>query len=203
MADYYRSGRMLGVEAMYAEAFPNWGEGPKLYVALKLQWNPGLDIDSLLREWYERAVGKDAAPYLEEYYKIWEKFWTQAILKSRWFTPNGQYLRFVDPSYLEMVTDEISQGRKLLESVAAKTKTPDQRARANLILRAFEYYEASAISYAHNLLDSVAAIFRSDKASKESFGDMSKKRLTLVNEFQKDPVLVHPLRFDRYKTLQW
>jgi hypothetical protein len=43
MADYYRYGYGNGVRAMYAEAYPNWGEGPKLYVALKLQWNPKLD----------------------------------------------------------------------------------------------------------------------------------------------------------------
>ena len=30
MADYYRFGHEHGVRAMYAEAYPNWGEGPKL-----------------------------------------------------------------------------------------------------------------------------------------------------------------------------
>ena len=76
------------------------------------------------------------------------------MLKNNYYLGNfvSQISRVgIQASYLEMVTDEISQGRKLLESVAAKTKTPDQRTRVNLILRAFEYYEASAISYAHNL----------------------------------------------------
>lgn len=76
MSDYYRYARNHGVRAMYAEAYPNWGEGPKLYVSLKLQWNPDRDVDELLREWYVRAVGPDAAGDLADYYADWEDFWT-------------------------------------------------------------------------------------------------------------------------------
>jgi len=175
MADYYRYGSMHGVKVMYAEAYPNWGEGPKLYVTLKLQWNPALDVDSLLRDWYEKAVGKEAAFYLAAYYKIWEKFWTQTILKSEWFTPTGQYLAFGDPDYLRMITDEVAESRQLLESVVAKTRTLDQRTRANIMLRAFEYYEASAISYlglkkgGYRSLDIAETIFRSDKTGRKHF----------------------------------
>jgi hypothetical protein len=211
MADYYRYGNMHGVRSMYAEAYPNWGEGPKLYIALKLQWNPTLDVDSLLRDWYEKAVGEESAPYLEKYYEIWEKFWTQTILKSTWFTSSrGEYLPFhLVPSYLKMLTDELFKSRELLELVLAKTKTPDQHARAAIILRAFEYWEASAISYlglkkeSYKLSNTTNIVFRDDKSGEEYSKKMNEKRLALVDEFQKDPVLIHPLRFDKYKGLQW
>jgi hypothetical protein len=211
MADYYRYGNMHGVRAMYAEAYPNWGEGPKLYVALKLQWNPVLDVDSLLKDWYEKAVGKEASPYLEAYYKIWEKFWTQTILKSTWFTSSrGEYLPFhLPPSYLKMITDEIARSRDLLELVVSKTKMPDQRARATIIFRAFEYWEASAISYLElkeegsKLLDAKNTRSGGGEARKEHLKKIKEKRLTLIDEFQNDPILIHPLRFDRYKGLQW
>jgi hypothetical protein len=36
MANYLRWGRDHGVCSIYAEAYPNWGEGPKSYLALKL-----------------------------------------------------------------------------------------------------------------------------------------------------------------------
>ena len=68
MADYYRFGHGQGVRALYAEAYPNWGEGPKLYVSLKLQWDPERDVDALLDEWMIRCVGRRAARPLARYY---------------------------------------------------------------------------------------------------------------------------------------
>ena len=89
MADYYRFGHAHGVRALYAEAYPNWGEGPKLYVSLKLQWDPGRDVDELLDDWYARCVGEQAAPDLAAYYAHWEDFWTRRVLEARWFTRGG------------------------------------------------------------------------------------------------------------------
>lgn len=201
MAEYYRYGYQHGVRAMYAEAYPNWGEGPKLYVTLKLQWNPDLDVDALLEDWYVCAVGKDAAPDLAAYYALWEKFWTERIKQSQWFKHKGQYLLFSKPDYLDLVTyDDITQSRYLLEQVLAKTSTPRQRARAQLLLRAFEYYEASAISYL-GLVKNV----RQPGKSREYYEQMNQKRLLLLIEFEDHPVLIHPTRFDleRFPALQW
>jgi hypothetical protein len=200
MAQYYGYGAAHAVSGMYAEAYPNWGEGPKLYVALKLQWDTTLNVDSLLQEWFELAVGKEAAPDLESYYRLWDQFWTQTVLKSKWFTPTGQYLMFYNPGYLGMITDEISRSRQLLEAVRAKAKTADQRARADLIMRTFEYYEASAMAY----LGLVRKTIEPGKTM-EYYVDMDKKRYKLLEEFQTDPVLVQPLRFDNpgYKALQY
>ena len=124
MSEYYQYGYNHGVKAMYAEAYPNWGEGPKLYIALKLQWDPNRDVDELLKDWYLSAVGKEAAPYLVEYYDHWENFWTKRVIDSKWFTKGGQYLGFSHPGYLDVVSYEgISKSRRLLETVLAKTKT--------------------------------------------------------------------------------
>ncbi|MGD0626639.1 MAG: DUF4838 domain-containing protein [Thermodesulfobacteriota bacterium] len=203
MAEYYRWGYRNGVRAMYAEAYPNWGEGPKLYLALKLQWNPDLNVDNLLRDWYLIAVGPNAATDLDAYYQHWEKFWTERVVKSNWFGRSRAdlYLAFWDPSYLDAVTyEDISKSRKLLESVLAKTQTPKQRVRAELLLRAFEYYEASVISY----LGLVRGI-REMGRTREYYESMNRKRYDLLNQFENDPVLVHPLRFDKqkYNRLVW
>ena len=71
MAQYYRFAHENGVRGLTAEAYPNFGEGPKLYVSLKLQWDPTQDVDALLDEWYTMAVGQDAAPYVRKYYDHW------------------------------------------------------------------------------------------------------------------------------------
>jgi hypothetical protein len=198
---------------MYAEAYPNWGEGPKLYVSLKLQWDPRQDVDALLHEWCDRAVGPEAAGDLAAYYALWEDFWTRRILKSAWFTKQAQYLRFNDPGYLADVTDEdVARARALMQGVVAKAKTPRQKARAGLLALAWEYYEASAVAYSGNrkaeevTVDSEAdALAIVDQAGRCL--EMGRRRQQLVTEvFPKHPELLHPIDFDRYPLLrgdQW
>ena len=208
MGGYYRYAHAHGVRALYAEAYPNWGEGPKLYVSLKLQWDPNRDVDELLREWYVRTVGPEAADDLAAYYAHWEDFWTRRILESKWFTKRGQYLRFNSPEYLADVTDgDMATSRKLLESVVEKTRTAPQRARAELLMLAFEYYEASAIAYTGGrtaeeltVASEADALALLDDAARRL--QMARKRQQLVTEvFPKHRELLHQIDFDRYPSL--
>jgi hypothetical protein len=200
-SDYYQYAAAHGVKAMYAEAYPNWGEGPKLYIALKLMWDPEQDVSSLLNDWYMMAVGKKAAPYLAQYYRHWENFWTIRIPKSHWFSNlGGQFLAFNSPEYLDWTTfDDMEKSRRLLESAAINAKTDKEKRRANYLLQAFEYYEASALSY--------LGVKRGKRQSGKDLDDyikLNNRRYQLVKAFQKDPVLSHPLRFDeRYEYLSW
>ena len=209
MGDYYRYAQAHGVRAMYAEAYPNWGEGPKLYLSLKLQWDPNRNVDELLREWYVRTVGPDGADDLAAYYAHWEDFWTRRILDSKWFSKGGQYLAFYSPGYLADVTDEdMDKCRELLESVLKKTKTAQQKARAELLMLAFEYYEASAIAYGADrraetmVVESEADVLAVlDEAERRL--EMARKRQRLVTEaFPKHKELLHQIDFNRYPMLR-
>ena len=209
MGDYYRYGYAHGVRALYAEAYPNWGEGPKLYVSLKLQWNPRQSVDALLRDWYVRCVGEAAADDLAAYYALWEDFWTRRILDSKWFSPRGQYLRFSAPDYLADVTeDDVAKSRELLERVVAKAGTPKQQARAKAILHLFEYYEASAIAYnANRKAAEMAVETEADALRALDLGEraltMAEKRQRLATEdFRQPPILVRRIDFDRYPLLR-
>jgi hypothetical protein len=207
MAENYRYAYQHGVRAHYAEAYPNWGEGPKLYLSLKLQWDPNQDVGALLRDWYTACVGDAAAQDVAAYYDLWEAFWTGPALKSEWFTPKGEYLRFSSPAYLNAVDPAaIAKSRALLEATVTKAQTEEQRARARLLLRAFEYYEASAYAY----LGSRAAGITSVRTEQDALDVLSNahqtvgtalKRRQLVQAFQADPVLVHSLPPSRYGLL--
>ncbi len=206
-AEYLRYGRDQGVRAHYAELYPNFGEGPKPYLFLRLWWNPDQDVEALLKDWYERCVGPAAAPDLARYYAIWEGFWTRDILASRWFSKGGQYLAFNNPGYLADVDlERIAESRRLLESCLAKCQTDRQRARAGLLARAFEYYEASAVAYRGQIqVNDVPA----DEAAAQRLLDaaisgltMAQKRRDLVAAFAEDPVLVQPIGLDRAPALQ-
>jgi hypothetical protein len=207
MGKYLQYGYKAGVRVSYAEIYYNWGEGPKEYIHLKLLWNPRLDINAALNEWYERAVGKEAAPELAAYYTLWEKFWTGRIQKSSWYTPEGQFMRFTSPGYLDIVTrKDIAKSRTWLENAMAKAHTVKQKKRAGLLLKAFEYYEASAYSF----LDEWNAFNSYPKSGKEALGlldtaeeyaSMKEKRFRRVEEFNKDPVLNHPGEPMKYRSL--
>ena len=206
--EYLRYAQSQGVKAHYAEIYPNFGEGPKPYVFLKLWWNPNQDVDTLLKEWYERCVGPDAAPALAGYYAMWERFWTQDILQSKWFTAGGQYLSFHTPGYLaDVKKEDILQSRKLLDECIGKCRTDKQRARARLLELAFQYYEASALAYLADkeLLgervdteDQALAVLDQSVTALE----MAQKRRKLALEvYPKDPVLVNPLGLEKFPAL--
>jgi hypothetical protein len=197
---YYKYAKAHGVKAMYAEAYPNWGEGPKLYIVLKLMWDPDQDVSSLLTEWYAMAVGEKAAPYLAAYYRHWEHFWTVRIPKGSWFKKSGQFLAFNSPEYLDHTTfDDLGKSRSLLETTVNNTETYREKLRAKYLTKSFEYYEASALAYL-----GVEGGKRQPGKNIEYYAKLNNRRYELVREFQKDPVLMHPLRFDeRYKHLSW
>jgi len=207
-AEYLRYAHEHGVRAHYAEIYPNFGEGPKPYIYLKLWWNPEQDVDALLKEWYERCVGPEAASYLGKYYAIWERFWSKDILESKWFSVGGQYLSFSTPGYLADVNEEdILESRRLLETCIARCKTDKQRARAELLEKAFQYYEASALAYLADKQVEVAAINTESEAletlnyAEKNMRMAQKRRHLALNVYPKDPVLLNPLNIEKYAAL--
>ncbi|WP_127583341.1 DUF4838 domain-containing protein [Paenibacillus koleovorans] len=212
MAEHYAYDEQLGVKNQYAELYPNWGEGPKAWLSAKLQWNPSLDVDDLLDEWYERAVGEDAAPYLKAYYDHWEEFWTERVQTSTWFQPNYLIMRYDNASYLDIVTDEeIAWSRTQLETAHALAETAQQKARAILLLKAFEYYEVSSLSYPkhHDAPGDETAAMDLLEDSSQGFGErlrLAQKRLEMLDDYAADPVLKHvwnPKGPNAQSTLLW
>ncbi|MBP1993298.1 DUF4838 domain-containing protein [Paenibacillus eucommiae] len=203
MASYLQYGYDHEVIGQYTEMYQNIGDGPKGWVSAKLQWDPEQDVELLLSEWYERAVGPEAAADLAAFYDHWEHFWTVRIQEAEWFTKWADryetYLDFTDASYLDIVTEEdISKSKQLLASVVQKAQTPEQIERAKLIQRFFEYYEAVAISYPRNIgeltgEDEVLAILDQIEHTFDHRLYYAERRHELVEEFSHDPNLQLPI----------
>lgn len=150
MAETIKYARDHHVISWFIENQHHAGEGPKVWLLAKLLWNPDQDIDALLIEWYERAVGPEAADDLAAFYELWEHFWTVRMVETPWFqhAKHATYLPFSEQSYLKWVTEEdIHESIRLLDLVVAKAETEQQKRRAGLIREAFDYYEAAALSY--------------------------------------------------------
>lgn len=142
MVEYLRYGFEHNVRHYYAETYPSldWHEGPKLYVLLKLLWNPYQDVDALLADWYRAAVGPAAAPYLAEYFSIWEEFWTKRVPDTAWFRQNGdrQYLDFGKSTYLEALrSEDVTKCETLLSKTVEVSSGKAERARAKYFYDGF------------------------------------------------------------------
>lgn len=72
-----RHARACGADGFYAEAYPNWGlDGPKLWIAEKLLWNPDQDAGALEDRWCAALFGQAAGP-MREYFNRLERAWAE------------------------------------------------------------------------------------------------------------------------------
>ncbi|MBP1989441.1 DUF4838 domain-containing protein [Paenibacillus eucommiae] len=199
MAENYVYAENHGVIAHVAELFPNFGEGPKPWISAKLQWNPKQDVTSLMNEWVVRAVGAEAAPFLQQYFDKWELFWTTSICSTAWYrkwadsSVRYNFLDLFDPSYLQDISfQDIVECRQLMEQVVVKAATDAQKKRAQLLMCTFEYYEASVLSYMQshgiNLPASAQEALELLIANSQCM-EFADKRLNLITQFQAHPAI--------------
>jgi hypothetical protein len=199
MAENLRWAAEKHIRYQYAEAYPNFGEGPKCYLALKLLWNPDLDVDQTLNEWYELAVGSRAAIPLKAYFEHWEDFWTRRIVKSPWLTGEGHWMWFGDPAYLDDVREEdMILSRHLLEETFATAPPGKKKDRAGIILAAFEYYEASVYAYLGMVLHRPLK-----NVTPEKLIELNLRRYRFVAQYKMNPLLQHVMPFDKRGTLDF
>ena len=147
--EYLSWGAAHHVKFYTSELYPNWGEGPKGWIFAKLLWNPNQNVDDLLNDWYQHAAGPAAAPKLKAYYDIWEKFWTQDILKSKWWTNAGPYLPFTSTAYLADVPQSyVEQSDALLDEAYTLADTPERKARVEKLRDVWRrYYKPSIVVF--------------------------------------------------------
>jgi len=142
MAEIYRFGYANKVRYIFSETdVEEWIEGPKFYLSARLKWNPDRDVDAILSDWYECAVGKRAAPYVANYFAFWEDYWCRRMPSSRWF---GQTKRRVyqppEPArgYIKLLNiRDLWQCEEWLKQAVAAAGTDLQKARAELFLAQF------------------------------------------------------------------
>ena len=134
---------------MYAEcrlAYPC--EGPKYYLMARKLMDIKADPEKIVTEWCETAVGKEAAPYLRQYYQFWEDYWNgPEIRKTLWYPERiGTYYPLGElPSHtLALKKGDMKKLRSLMEKTVACAKTPEQKKRAGILMQWFEYSELVA-----------------------------------------------------------
>ena len=129
-----------GTRHYYAEFYPGaeWTEGPKGYLVLKLLWDPDCDVEALLKDWYECAVGAKAAPFLREYFERLEAFWMNDVRSTEWFKEPRVYSSYGKTDYLEAYKPEaLAKSEELLNKTVELAGTPEEKARAEYFRKLF------------------------------------------------------------------
>ena len=150
MQQYLKWAKANGVRLYYAEhrLSSDFHEGPKPYMMGKLLWDPDMDLEAALDDWYLNAVGPKAAPYLKEYYDRLEDFWTKRVSKTPFFHVNSLYLDFTSSEYLDAYTmAEIDRSAWLMEQVR---KYSNHKGRGELFYDAFKKRENIYRSHVRN-----------------------------------------------------
>jgi hypothetical protein len=124
----------LGVNQFTSETQQHWAnQGLNFYVGAKLAWNPKLDVDALLAEYYQRFYGRAAVP-MQRYWERWE----QAMIDTAPAGHGGyQWLRMFTPELLAEC------GRHLADAEAAAVSDTDKVvARVAFARTGFRFTEA-------------------------------------------------------------
>lgn len=126
-----------GVRAYFAETNPNWGlDGPKLWLAAQLLWEPQADAGGLVAEYYER-FWKEAAGPMQEFFAGCDRQWREQpspLIWIKYFVNDHQRVLFPSAVRKEL--------RKRLEEASSVAQSPVVRARVALVSAAFALTES-------------------------------------------------------------
>ncbi len=133
-AELFKMAHRYNVRGVFIEGKDFFGmEGPKHYLNAKLLWNINDDVDALLEEWCESYGGKEAAPFLLEYFGFWEEYWQREdIKKTGWFSSStATYLQLGEQGTYTYALQkgDMAKLRELIEKAAEAAETPLQKKR--------------------------------------------------------------------------
>ena len=121
--------------------------GPKTKVTLAVLRDVRTDPDKVVMDWCVDCVGPKAAPYLKEYYRFWEEYWTGPdIRKTTWHTSCGSiYMQLFERSshLFALRHGDMKRCRDLMEKTVALADTPSRKRRAQILMELFEFSESA------------------------------------------------------------
>jgi len=126
-----------GGKAFKGEAYVAWAQGgPKMWVLNNLLWNTDADVDALLKDFYEHAYGKEAAPAMARYFaqaeKIYERRRTAQEYKIARWHPGEYQFQYAKPEDFEMMSDALEEANRLVQGETNKT-------RVDMVTRCFRW----------------------------------------------------------------
>ncbi|MEW6750321.1 MAG: DUF4838 domain-containing protein [Candidatus Latescibacterota bacterium] len=148
MRDEIPAAKGLGIKGWRTETMNHWGsETPSLYLAARLMWDAGADVDALLQDFDTRFFGPAAAP-MGQYLETMDA----AVRDADHHTGSSFAMPLLYPAALRQ------RARGLLAQAAVAAGDRLYGERVTLFRRTFQYLEAFIDMLAHrSALDWVAA----------------------------------------------
>jgi len=143
MAESLRFYDEVGAVAVTNEAWPTWWySGPQMYVRAKLMWDPELDCDDVLEEFYSGFFGPAEEP-MEDFYDTLERC-MMTEREGRWFeglSSVEQQMELWQPGDLEECREAMVGAKRL-----AGGRAPYEQ-RVEFVARGFAWCEALLEEY--------------------------------------------------------
>jgi hypothetical protein len=143
MAESLRFYDRVGAVAVTNEAWPTWWyAGPQMYVRAKLMWDPKLDCDAVLDEFYTGFFGPAKTP-MKTFYDVLER----CMMKQRdgrWFEGLSSVLQQMD-LWQRGDLDECRRAMRQARRLAAGEEPYEQR--LEFVARGFSWCEALLEEY--------------------------------------------------------
>jgi len=135
-----------GLRFYFDELHPGkyFKNAPQEYMKKQLLLDIDRDAEEVLKEWYELAVGRKAAPCMARYFSVWETFWTEQVVKTEWFRERcigervAPFLQRMDCRYMDALTHrDVTEAEEQLTKVVELAGTDRQKARAEFF---YDYF---------------------------------------------------------------
>lgn len=135
IAEDIKHSQRVGLEGFHSEAFPLWPQfGPQIYVAARMLYNPDLNCDALLQDYFRDLYGP-AAPEMAALYQTFEDAWMSYKRPGKWFEGIGsmsEQISMYRPEHLTAVRRHLRQARQL-------ANTEPVRQRIEYVAQGLEY----------------------------------------------------------------
>lgn len=137
LRDYLRFVHDNGGIAFKGETYAAWAhDGAKLWVLNNLLWNIDADVDALLKDYFEHAYGKEAAPAVARYFAIAEQVYERRRTPDKfnlcWF-PGGTN------QFKDYTAEDFENMAHALDEAARDVQGEHNKKRLDMTTRCFRF----------------------------------------------------------------
>lgn len=166
---WLQHGYEMGARHVKAEAYMNWGlDGFKYWMHTKLMWDPTLDVDKMMDEFFTRFFKESAQP-MREYFKIVEHYTvtpvTETVKDEKGERQRLLNFRYRYPNQFESFPPEaVKQCEPFLDQAEKSAQTELVRERVLYYRKAFDATKMMTTRY-HLLKQAIPLLEKSETLS--------------------------------------
>jgi len=175
---YLKYGYEKGARHVKAEAYMNWGlDGFKYRLYADLAWNPFLDVDKWLDEFYTRFF-KEAARPMRQYFDVVEKYSVAPVYVER-ANNQGEMVKRAVNFWFRKPEQFLAFPPKAVEECEGFLAAAEKRARQGIVRRRVRYFRqafqvSKMMTQAYHYARQAIPLFEKTETLSQGFGLLAK-----------------------------